>query len=120
MSSSSILIAIVAVVVVAVLASRAISNRKNPKARFYPGDKLSVSWGSLTVHCSYWVEWGEDRWHVDIDQVEDKSGSAPKEEEYLLKLVAFSLRGGKNQDIYIAGKKVVPGSIWPEPSQKNA
>jgi hypothetical protein len=78
-----------------------------------------VSWGSLTVHCSYWVEWGEDRWHVDITQVEDKSGSAPKEKEYLSKLVAYALGGGKGA-LVVDGETIVPDSIWSDAPQKKA
>jgi hypothetical protein len=87
---------------------------KRPRTQFHSGHELSVSWGLITVNCDYRVEWGDDRWHVTIIRVEDKTKDTPKDAEFLSRLVAYTLRGGKKRALFIAGKHVLTDTTWPD------
>ena len=81
-----------------------------PTAKFYPQDKMRVVFGSLTIHCSYWVEWGDDRWHAKIEGAEDATGGLPPGIDRLRELVTEALRGGKSRQIMVEGSDKIPGS----------
>ncbi len=81
-----------------------------PTAKFFPQDKMSVVFGPLTIHCSYWVAWGDDRWHAKIERAEDATGGLPPGFDRLRELVTEALRGGKSRQIMVEGSEGIPGS----------
>jgi hypothetical protein len=67
-----------------------------PEAKFFSGDKMIVSCGSVTVECQYWVQWGEQIWNVEIVVVKGK----PDDDASLVEIITHALRG-------TAGEKLV-------------
>jgi hypothetical protein len=100
------------VVVVGILSLRAFRNRDQPRARFYSGKTLSVTWRHISAHGRYWVEWGEDVWHIHIDRIEGATDSSLRE-RILEDMVAFALRGPRKRKIYINDVPVIAPQKWP-------
>ena len=75
-----------------------------PKAKFFPGDKVDVICDSFTAHCDYWVEWGDDRWHVKILGTEKREAGADFDYDRVVQIVREALRGGKQRQILIDEK----------------
>ena len=60
-----------------------------PEVKFFSGDKMIVSCGSVTVECQYWVQWGEQIWNVEIVGIKGK----PDDDASLVELMTRALRG---------------------------
>jgi hypothetical protein len=73
----------------------------SPVAKFLPQDKMTVVFDTLTIHCAYWVEWGEDHWHVQIERLEDRAGGELPGFERVSELVKEALRGPASRRISV-------------------
>ncbi len=93
--------------------------RSSPRPFFRGKDSLSVSWGSTKVRCNYWVEWGDNRWHVSVSEVIGNPKDPRLTDEYVRGLVAYALRG-KERTILIGGAEVAPSAVCPEKIEGNA
>lgn len=98
---------------VLVLALVVWTRKAKPRAWFESGQDLLVTFGGCTVHCHYWVEWGEDRWHIRIDRIEEKSRTHPTSVDLASKAVAYVLRGGKGRILVIDGRETASECAWP-------
>ncbi len=78
--------------------------REKPKAKFYSGDRVVITLGTLVIESKYWVEWSQDIWHVDIVSVAD---TEDKDRGYSVaqvkEVVSEALRGKKERTILISG-----------------
>jgi hypothetical protein len=99
--------AVIAVAVMSDVWGRVPFDGGSPKARFHPGDRMTVSAKGVSVDCTYWVEWGDNRWHVDIVTYKADEATGLVTKSRLRWMVAKALNAPESRFLIIDG---VPAS----------
>src|SRR5690348_15692376 len=73
----------------------------SPVAKFFAQDKVTVVFESLTIHCAYWVEWSNDRWHVQVERIEESRDRELPNFDRVSSLVKEALRGAASRSILV-------------------
>ena len=84
-----------------------------PVAKFFPHDKMTVAFGAVVIQCTYWVEWGDDRWHVQVERLEGGADSKLPSSESVSELITEALQGAPSRRIFVEEGK--PNQTAPEP-----
>lgn len=91
----------------------------SPTAKFLPHDKMAVALGTLTIHCGYWVEWADDRWHVEVERIENGAGGELPSFERASELIREALGAATSLRILVKEKRpnkslqTTSGSVTP-------
>jgi hypothetical protein len=77
----------------------------SPVAKFFPQDKMTVVFGTLTIYCEYWVEWGDDRWHVQVERLDEKGGGEIPSFECVSELIKGAIGRPASRRILVEEKR---------------